>query len=525
MSVLSASSLSASDISFTRRVKPLPKRRRTSPRKPEVESYIATADPPLTISTYYHPISSGRIDRLKQESNVTPPRSPASNKLSSVPAPSRVPDDADGEGDCTDHIQQPNNTKKRKVPAATVAVARGSAFMRDNGDLIDDDSSQDSRSNLLGKTMGDTGASTTQEFDYQPVTARRKQVSLVTVATLRLKELLRVRRKAMTAAICEDLDPLALEFALSVPFARPPTQPPLRAWSYGPKFRRRPLNRTTLSFQKEPCFSNDFTFSVPSPIGKRYSTAKKVASGLLLRFQAELARQATTAAEMALKSTSKTSDDFSAERRKVDSNSVHVPSNGSSVDVPSKKPKKPKKKKRSALANASNPHHLRNYVPSRVSHPGGHATSSGQRQSQSNNSLGPLPLKFLSATLSPRQKGRALTGENLGSNLVLPETEWICPFCEYNLFYGDEAALQRAIRSRRKILIRRRNARERAAAAASGGIASKNQDTSDDQDQGESEDDDESFGDCDGLAPDVSLPREVATTGVRQDDRGPHPGG
>lgn len=264
MSVFSASSLSASDTSFTRRVKPLPKRRRNSPRKSESRSCIATTDPPFVVSAYYHPINSSRIDRLKQESNVTPPYSHTSDMASSFAVRPRVVENTDGEGDYADHLQQPNNTKKRKVPAATIAVVPESAFMRDNDDLIDQDCSQNSQQNSLRKTTDDAEPPT-QESDYQLITTRRKPVSLVTIATLRLKELLRARRKIMAAAIRDDIDPLALDFALSAPFARPTTQPPLRAWSYGPKFRRRPLNSASPSFRREPCFTSDFTFSAPSP--------------------------------------------------------------------------------------------------------------------------------------------------------------------------------------------------------------------------------------------------------------------
>ncbi|KAG8715966.1 hypothetical protein FRC11_012111 [Ceratobasidium sp. 423] len=496
-----ASSLSASDVSFTRRVKPLPKRGRTSLRRFEAEGHISTTDPPLASPTYYHPINSGRIDRLKQESNVTPshPRTP--NKSTSFSTRSRVVDDADGEGDYTDHLQQPNNTKKRKVPAAAITITREPTFMRDNDDLIDESSSHDSQAQPQGDIVDDADANQgPQELDYRPIIAHRKPASLITVATLRLKELLKARRKMMATAIHDDIDPLALEFALSAPFARPSTQPPIRAWSYGPKFRRQPRNRTT------------------TPL------TKKVASGLQLRFQTELTRQATTAAEIALKTTSKPSDGSETERKKADPGPAHVPSNGPSTDKPSKKPNKSKKKKRSALANASNPHHLRNYVPSRVPHPG-HPASSGHGQSQINNSLGPLALKFLSATLPARRKGRVPIGENSGPSLNRPETEWICPFCEYSLFYGDEAAMQRVVRNRRKILVRRRNARERAAAAASGAIASRNRDASDDEGEGESEEGEGSFGEGSDIAPNVPLPREAATTGVRQNNRGPHPGG
>jgi len=45
--------------------------------------------------------------------------------------------------------------------------------------------------------------------------------------------------------------------------------------------------------------------------------------------------------------------------------------------------------------------------------------------------------------------------------------EWVCAFCEFDLFYGDEAGFRRALRNRKKILRRRRRARERAALAAS----------------------------------------------------------
>ncbi|RXW17788.1 hypothetical protein EST38_g8065 [Candolleomyces aberdarensis] len=163
---------------------------------------------------------------------------------------------------------------------------------------------------------------------------------------------------------------------------------------------------------------------------------------------------------------------------------------------------KPKKKKRSALANASNPHHLRNYVPSRLPHSAGgggslsHGGPNGVGNSVNNGLLGPLPLRFLTAEL-PAKKGTSVNGggggtggkkqkgsggSNAGSNaannathntsamlsLLVPGDEWICAFCEYDLFFGDDVAFRKAVRSRKKILKRRRRARERAAAAANG---------------------------------------------------------
>lgn len=130
---------------------------------------------------------------------------------------------------------------------------------------------------------------------------------------------------------------------------------------------------------------------------------------------------------------------------------------------------KSKKKKRSALANASNPHHLRNYVPSRL------PNSSANRPTQTaagSDPLNALPLRFLSAQLPPREHK---SGVVPSASLANPEEEWICPFCEYNIFYGDERSYRRAVRQRKKILSRRRRALERAAATASGrtkGVAS-----------------------------------------------------
>lgn len=122
------------------------------------------------------------------------------------------------------------------------------------------------------------------------------------------------------------------------------------------------------------------------------------------------------------------------------------------------KSRKSKKKKRSALANASNPHHLRNYVPSRLPN----AAPVAQ-----NNSLSPPPLRFLAADIPPRRRNK----EN--ASVASTADEWICALCEYKLFYGDEHEYRTAIKNRKKVLKRRRRARERAAAAASGKIKPK----------------------------------------------------
>lgn len=124
-----------------------------------------------------------------------------------------------------------------------------------------------------------------------------------------------------------------------------------------------------------------------------------------------------------------------------------------------------KKKKRSALANASNPHHLRNYVPSRVPNQG--LLSAAQLGANTQNMLSPLPHVFLSAQI-PARRGTPQRGSTVTSQMTSQGEEWICPTCEYRLFYGDEQGYRMGVRNRKKILKRRRRARERAAAAANG---------------------------------------------------------
>lgn len=190
------------------------------------------------------------------------------------------------------------------------------------------------------------------------------------------------------------------------------------------------------------------------------------------KFEAELARQAAKSAEASKQTAAAVSTTGTSLKRSAPSNKQSASGKTATtkpVDAPPEpavSTKKGKKKKRSALANASNPHHLRNYVPSRLPNSGQANTT---QNTNSQNYLSPPPLQFLSARLPPRQKryGDA-DAASTPTTLANPADEWICPFCEYKLFYGDEGEYQRAIRNRKKILKRRRRAQERAAAAANG---------------------------------------------------------
>jgi len=205
----------------------------------------------------------------------------------------------------------------------------------------------------------------------------------------------------------------------------------------------------------------------------RLVATKEEVALLRSRFEAELARQAAKAAKLAAASRLMAALPPKGSRAKrTERAQQRARTGGQAVEETTElldqslfggKPRG-KKKKRSALANASNPHHLKNYVPSRLPHSGqtNHALTNGNSQ----NYFGNPPLRFLTAEIPPR-RWKKQQGAQL-SQVTNPVDEWICPFCEYDLFWGDEIVFRRAVRMRRKILRRRRRARERAAAAASG---------------------------------------------------------
>jgi hypothetical protein len=211
----------------------------------------------------------------------------------------------------------------------------------------------------------------------------------------------------------------------------------------------------------------------------RLIATKEEVAMLRSKFEAELARQAAKAAKLAAASKLMTSMPPKGSRTKRSERAQQrartVGLLGGKGDDQSAEfldqtlsgmKTKGSKKKRSALANASNPHHLRNYVPSRLPH-------SGQANvAQAQNYLGLFPLRFLSADIPPRRRTK-IQASAPASQLTNPNEEWICPLCEYQLFYGDEQNYRRSVRLRKKILRRRRRARERAAAAASGNSTTK----------------------------------------------------
>lgn len=124
-----------------------------------------------------------------------------------------------------------------------------------------------------------------------------------------------------------------------------------------------------------------------------------------------------------------------------------------------KAPPKKGKKKRSAHANALNVHHRDNYVPSRSPAPGAAANEP--------------PPRFMSWPAS--EEALASAGpyaSTCGGGHFCGPDEWLCLFCEYELFYGEESLLYKAIGRRKNVLKVRKKAQDRANKAAHGATGS-----------------------------------------------------
>ncbi|KAI0077765.1 hypothetical protein K474DRAFT_1051294 [Panus rudis PR-1116 ss-1] len=439
-------------------------------------------------------------------------------------------DEDNGDGDYIDHLQQPGNTKKRKVPANMAGAPHGPESGSGSGaedeptdraiptgrtdqeyDAIGLQNSA-SLSSLGGPGAGSGGGPGGGGIG---ISGRRGRLSRATLAGLQHKEMLKSRKRQLAAVLgaLSHGDTLALDQALSTtyPFAQGGVNHEAAANSvYKVRPSKRRGARLALAYKdfysqlyshaqdvspRKPLPEADFTFVCHSATSDRLIATKEEVAALHARFEAELSRQAARAAEAAKqaaaahnksqggKRSDRSKQSRSSSGRGPGSTTTNSTTGPATVGSDPKATKdldpnllpsgrSGKKKKRSALANASNPHHLRNYVPSRLPHTG--SVNAAQAQANAQNLVSPLPLRFLSADVPPRRRRNKGSGGNDQNvpppipNLTNPLEEWICPFCEYDLFYGDDAAFQRAIRNRKKILKRRRRARERAAAAASG---------------------------------------------------------
>ncbi|KAF8308323.1 hypothetical protein DL93DRAFT_2171175 [Clavulina sp. PMI_390] len=521
-------------------------------------------------------------------------------------------DDHNADGDYVDHLQQPGNTKKRKVPAAHISMFGGAQFDDLSGTAMtgEEGALGLSFSNGLGLGFGmgldglmsNNNNNTTGGSDAHPDAPhgysgahRRYRTSPATMTGLKHKEMLKSRKRQVLAVVNSlppNAEALVLDQALSskLSWYRPATSVQLRMHR-----RRQRENRENQrlyqrqrqvlagAWRRKRVEKNEddeedvgpdwprvalwgdmlFTFECLADTTDRFIATRAEVSDLINRFQTELDRQAAAAAQAAREAAaansealSKTAASMSAgggaksqrmrgaadphyRKGAAGGGSHHQQQQGAhqqagsgpntgGVDTNGSAPAatgtgggnargggKAKKKKRSALANASNPHHLRNYVPSRLPNAGPPPVTMSATQAAL-QFLGPAPYRFLTAELGSRSSslggtapsyhaqqqangGRRKSGPqpqhsyypptntNGADSVVVIPDEWICSFCEYDLFFGGEASFRRALRQRKKILRRRRRARERAARAASGVAPSSGAGGSggDDDDEGE----------------------------------------
>ncbi|ESK89797.1 trna guanine-n1-methyltransferase [Moniliophthora roreri MCA 2997] len=397
------------------------------------------------------------------------------------PTPQRERDrEVDSESDEDTHLSQPGNTKKRKVPGLTTHSS-------------------------LGHSLGPNSVNA----DSTPSAQR---MSKITLAGMRHKDLLNSRKRQLTAVLGkealegeDDVDverlvevwgPFPLETNKVTPIAKGRwrvSSVPIRRSKRDivGRSRSNKENADVNIKKKAGAPKGEFTFQFGSAASTRLRTATNQVLSLRPRFETEFAKQSSSKRdkEKAIVSPREKDKERGRKRNRAAPPSVPPtpekskalpPTTNTAASSPAPPPTvggggKKKKKKRSALANASNPHHLRNYVPSRLPH----QPPSSNHTSQVQGEWAP-PLTFL----------RAGKGENEGGG----DAEWICAFCEYELFYGDEADLKRAVRKRKAILKRRKRARERARGVTSGTsnrTKPKPQQEEDVQDDGEGYDDGE----------------------------------
>ncbi|KAH9004590.1 hypothetical protein EDB86DRAFT_2884224 [Lactarius hatsudake] len=485
-----------------RRVKPLPKRKRSSPdpaRSLPLNAMLPPILPPppgpdataeeliahaevlsaqITFQSYFLPTALSDVAdfaRNNVEAPALPEGVPVVVDLDVSPTTEVRGEGTDAGGDF-DQMPQQGNAKKRKVPAHL----SGSQMGPDSSDVHSGEEEPPIERVLPGlvyptgtppsvAATTTAGAASKEEPSGAETVGRRGKVLPATMVGLRQKEMLKHRKRQLAAALSAPLlgDSLALDQALLANY----TLLNENRAGMGRNVRlimSRPIRRRAFRVVPPPTsiptrhiFPNDeFTFLRPSTASERLVATRAEYTVLYDRFEDEVVRQAEKAAENAKASAAagtgavgvagtKRGERAVRKVRAVAAQSVQDMDTPATSKSPSLMKTSGKKKKRSALANASNPHHLRNYVP-----------VAAQIGANTQNLLSPLPLVFLAAQVPPRRGAQqrpmpaaSQLGESSGG---------------YRLFYGDEQGYRMGVRNRKKILKRRRRARERAAAAANG---------------------------------------------------------
>jgi hypothetical protein len=235
-----------------RRVKPLPKRRRTSvPTDPdqvvanplflasaldglqlpgpdataeELLAHAETLSARMALQSYY--ISGAVPDFLTRNKNnsIGGGRKVAGNGASTNDLRSSVnmgagygagreEEDEHEDGDYIDHLQQPGNTKKRKVPANASSSFRG---LNDPGSA-DGQEEPTERGIPTGRSDYEVAEAYTPPSTFSMLFQRKSKLTAATLAGLQHKETLKTRKRQLAAVLgaLSHGDTLALDQALS----------------------------------------------------------------------------------------------------------------------------------------------------------------------------------------------------------------------------------------------------------------------------------------------------------------------
>lgn len=297
------------ELSNLRRVKPLPKRRRTAMINPSSDYDTSATIPGLPIHDpqalaalaeyhsrqYYNPAAHGlppgmtvkdlfagiegaaavadSIARTSSEfsslyASAVAAAAAHTGPIPSLPLPPE--DDDNGESDYVDHLQLPLNTKKRKVPG----LHNRSLALSDSANGVAGDGPQDANEGGLllaaHRRMADGAEnvfSSTTGTTPHALSKRNTRGSQVTLAGLQQKEVVYTRKRQFAAVLegVDEMNQLALELALLGRYPQlgglDPKVPPLRG--------ARRANRLALRENQAPSSHSsvptcDFSFAYPS---------------------------------------------------------------------------------------------------------------------------------------------------------------------------------------------------------------------------------------------------------------------
>lgn len=201
----------AIDVPPVRRVKlPLPKRKRNSagtpPTIPPQQLLLSDSDlsAPVPLQPYYTPIPNVDEHDLQHSSMLD------------FRTGRGADEEIGGDGDYIDHLQQPGNTKKRKVPANMSGSRQPSGLVSPDIDI--DSRHGDRGASLRPDDVADTFSPSTIPASTPTVPVQLKgRMSAATLAGLQHKEMLKNRKRQLAAVLgaLSHGDTLALDQALS----------------------------------------------------------------------------------------------------------------------------------------------------------------------------------------------------------------------------------------------------------------------------------------------------------------------